>query len=48
MHESTVSRVVANKYIQTPKGIFPLKYFFTSSISINTNSPISAMSVRNL
>ena len=46
MHESTVSMVVANKYIQTPKGIFPLKYFFTSSISINTNSPISAMSVK--
>ena len=33
MHESTVSRVTANKYIASPRGIFELKYFFTSSIS---------------
>lgn len=33
MHESTVSRVTANKYIATPRGIFELKYFFTASIS---------------
>jgi RNA polymerase sigma-54 factor len=33
MHESTVSRVTANKYMATPRGIFELKYFFTSSIS---------------
>ncbi len=33
MHESTVSRVTSNKYIGTPRGIFELKYFFTSSIS---------------
>jgi RNA polymerase sigma-54 factor len=32
MHESTVSRVTSNKYISTPRGIFELKYFFTSSI----------------
>ncbi|MDX1737870.1 MAG: RNA polymerase factor sigma-54 [Alphaproteobacteria bacterium] len=32
MHESTVSRVTSNKYIATPRGIFELKYFFTSSI----------------
>jgi RNA polymerase sigma-54 factor len=32
MHESTVSRVTANKYIATNRGIFELKYFFTSSI----------------
>lgn len=32
MHESTVSRVTANKYMATPRGIFELKYFFTSSI----------------
>ena len=32
MHESTVSRVTSNKYIETPRGIFELKYFFTSSI----------------
>jgi RNA polymerase sigma-54 factor len=33
MHESTVSRVTANKYIATNRGIFELKYFFTSSIA---------------
>lgn len=33
MHESTVSRVTANKYMSTPRGIFELKYFFTSAIS---------------
>ena len=33
MHESTVSRVTSNKYISTNRGIFELKYFFTSSIS---------------
>ena len=33
MHESTVSRVTANKYVATPRGIFELKYFFTSAIA---------------
>ena len=33
MHESTVSRVTSNKYMSTPRGIFELKYFFTSAIS---------------
>jgi RNA polymerase sigma-54 factor len=33
MHESTVSRVTANKYVATNRGIFELKYFFTSSIA---------------
>src|SRR5262249_46722484 len=33
MHESTISRVTTNKYIATPRGLFELKYFFTSSIA---------------
>lgn len=33
MHESTVSRVTANKFISTPRGIFELKYFFTTAIA---------------
>lgn len=33
MHESTVSRVTSNKYMATPRGIFEMKYFFSSSIS---------------
>jgi RNA polymerase sigma-54 factor len=36
MHESTVSRVTANKYMATNRGIFELKYFFTSSIASTT------------
>lgn len=37
MHESTVSRVTSNKYISTPRGIFELKYFFTSAIASSEN-----------
>ena len=33
MHESTISRVTSNKYMQTPQGLFELKYFFNSGIS---------------
>jgi RNA polymerase sigma-54 factor len=33
MHESTISRVTTNKYIATPRGLFELKYFFTSAIA---------------
>jgi RNA polymerase sigma-54 factor len=33
MHESTVSRVTANKYVATNRGVFELKYFFTASIA---------------
>lgn len=33
MHESTISRVTSNKYMATPRGIFELKYFFTSAIA---------------
>ena len=32
MHESTVGRVVSNKYITTPRGVFELKYFFTQAL----------------
>jgi RNA polymerase sigma-54 factor len=37
MHESTVSRVTANKYMATNRGLFELKYFFTSSIAATAN-----------
>jgi RNA polymerase sigma-54 factor len=47
MHESTVSRVTANKYMQTPRGIFELKYFFTSAIqSADGGDAHSAEAVR--
>ena len=47
MHESTVSRVTSNKYIATPRGVFELKFFFTSSIaSADGGQAHSAESVR--
>ncbi len=47
MHESTVSRVTTNKYMMTPRGIFELKYFFTSSIAASTGGDaLSAEAVR--
>jgi RNA polymerase sigma-54 factor len=48
MHESTVSRVTANKYMATPRGIFELKYFFSSSIaSADGGEAHSAEAVRH-
>jgi RNA polymerase sigma-54 factor len=48
MHESTVSRVTANKYIATPRGNYELKYFFTSAISgASGGESHSAESVRH-
>ncbi len=38
MHESTISRVTSNKYISTPRGVFELKYFFSSSIAATDGS----------
>lgn len=38
MHESTISRVTSNKYMATPRGLFELKYFFTSSIHASTGA----------
>src|SRR6202012_3367350 len=47
MHESTVSRVTANKYMATSRGIFELKYFFTSAIAAaNGGESHSAEAVR--
>lgn len=47
MHESTVSRVTSNKYMATPRGIFEMKYFFSSSISSSDGGQAhSAESVR--
>jgi RNA polymerase sigma-54 factor len=48
MHESTVSRVTSNKYMSTPRGVFELKFFFTSSIgSSDGGEAHSAESVRH-
>ncbi len=48
MHESTVSRVTSNKFIQTPRGLFELKYFFTAAIaSVDGGEAHSAEAVRH-
>ena len=46
MHESTISRVTANKYAHTPRGIFELKYFFNSSIKRFNGEDIASASVQ--
>jgi RNA polymerase sigma-54 factor len=42
MHESTVSRVTTNKYVQTPRGVFELKYFFSSGLATEDGDDVSA------
>ncbi len=48
LHESTISRVTANKYALTPRGLFELKYFFGSAVSANTGNTHSATAIREL
>ncbi len=47
VHESTVSRVVSNKYVETPRGIFPMKYFFNTGINTINGPSVSSMHVKN-
>jgi RNA polymerase sigma-54 factor len=47
MHESTVSRATAGKYVHTPQGTFELKYFFTSSLRSGHGEEVSAESVKD-
>src|SRR4051794_12932575 len=46
MHESTVSRVVNNKYMPTPQGVFELKYFFHSGISSSYGDSVSSVTIK--
>lgn len=47
MHESTISRVTNEKYVQTPRGVFSLKFFFSSGLSTTTGEDISARGVKD-
>ena len=47
MHESTISRVTSNKYLHCDRGIFELKYFFSSSLKTNQGDDLSAVYVKN-
>lgn len=42
VHESTISRATANKYIQTPRGVFEMKCFFSTGVNNNSGSKVSA------
>src|SRR5437588_6655823 len=46
MHESTVSRVVTNKYMHTPQGVFEMKYFFHSGISSSYGESVSSLTIK--
>lgn len=47
MHESTVSRVTNEKFVQTPRGVFSLKFFFSSGLSTDSGEDISARGVKD-
>ena len=46
MHESTVSRVTNQKYVQTPRGVLPLKFFFSSGLSTDSGEDVSARGIK--
>jgi len=48
MHESTVSRVTTNKYVQTPQGLFELKYFFHRGVPSTGGETVSSLKVKDL
>lgn len=47
MHESTVSRVTNEKFVQTPRGVLPLKYFFSSGLSTDSGEDVSARGIKD-
>ena len=46
VHESTVGRVVANKHMLTPRGVYPLKYFFHKALSGDFGEDVSSLRVK--
>ena len=48
VHESTVSRSISGKYVQTPRGVFEIKYFFTSGVSDGSLEGVASGSVKSL
>jgi len=45
-NESTISRAVTNKYMDTPSGLFPLKFFFSQGVSANGSGAIASRSIK--
>jgi len=48
MHESTVSRVTTSKFVETPQGVLPLKFFFHSGIAKSQGDEVSSVSVKKM
>ena len=48
IHESTVSRATSNKYVQTPRGVFEMKYFFTSELSTDSGQMVSSKAIMKM
>jgi RNA polymerase sigma-54 factor len=48
MHESTISRVTTNKYVETPQGLYELKFFFHSGIASDNGDRVSSVSVKKM
>lgn len=48
LHETTISRAIANKYLQTPRGIFEFKYFFTGGFQSKQGEEISSRGVKEI
>jgi RNA polymerase sigma-54 factor len=48
VHETTVSRAVSGKYMQTPQGVFEMKYFFTAGLQTDTGGGVSNTSVKDM
>ena len=47
VHETTVSRAIANKHIQTPRGLFPFKHFFTTGYQTSDGDMLSSRSIKS-
>ena len=48
LHESTISRSTSNKFIQTPRGVYELKYFFSSEISTDYGKKLSSVTIKEM
>jgi RNA polymerase sigma-54 factor len=48
LHESTISRITNRKYIATPRGVFELKYFFSSHLGTSSGGEVSSTAIRAL
>ena len=48
MHESTIARVTANKYVETPRGAFVLKYFFNSGLETDEGEMAASRAIKEM